>query len=91
MVAFYVIARPGSDKILLFRMRNIVDLAKIDYLARCQGAEDCRILLTSGTDSDRFLRPASERQIGSEEKVLIYLALSYQRYFFLPYSFISQV
>ncbi|MFH1489505.1 MAG: M24 family metallopeptidase [Pseudomonadota bacterium] len=54
--------------------------AKIDYLARCQGAEDCRILLTSGPDSDRFLRPAGDRRIASGEKVLIYLALSVQRY-----------
>ncbi|MFH1490134.1 MAG: M24 family metallopeptidase [Pseudomonadota bacterium] len=54
--------------------------AKIDYLARCQGAEDCRILLTSGPDSDRFLRPAGDRRMASGEKILIYLALSVQRY-----------
>lgn len=54
--------------------------AQADYTARCLGAEDSRILLTSGADTDRFLRPAGEREIAAGEKLTVYLALSYQRY-----------
>lgn len=64
--------RPGVNEIEL--------AAEADYAARLLGAEDSRILLTSGSDGDRFLRPARDRRIASGEKVLVYLALSYQRY-----------
>ena len=61
-------------------LREFELAAQADYAARAHGAEDCRILLTSGSDTDRFLRPAGDRKIGPGEKVTVYLALAYQRY-----------
>jgi Xaa-Pro aminopeptidase len=54
--------------------------AEADYAARCRGAEDLRILLTSGADGDRYLRPATGRKISNAERVLVYLAVCFQRY-----------
>lgn len=57
------------------------DLAvEADYAARRQGAEDCRVLITSGPDADRFLRPATVAPIAPRGRLLVYVALAYERY-----------
>lgn len=54
--------------------------AEADYIARRLGAEETRILLTSGPDADRFLRRPGGRSLAPGEKILVYLALSRQHY-----------
>lgn len=61
-------------------VREFEIAAEADYTARRLGAEDCRILLTSGPETERFLRPPRERRIAPGDNILFYLALCRQRY-----------
>ena len=54
--------------------------AEIDYLARREGAEDVRILMGTGLPRPWPLRPAGMSVIGPGDRVVIYLALAFERY-----------
>jgi Xaa-Pro aminopeptidase len=54
--------------------------AKIDWAVRLQGAEDVRILLARPKHADWALRPAENVSIPSGDRVIVYLAASFERY-----------
>ena len=54
--------------------------AKIDWAVRLQGAEDVRILLARPKHADWALRPAEDASISAGDRIIIYLAASFERY-----------
>jgi len=66
--------------LVLNKMDERIFEAKIDWFARIQGAEDIRILFANSGESNWSLRPSKNRLIKQDEKVSVYLALSFERY-----------
>ncbi len=54
--------------------------AKIDWAVRLQGAEDVRILLARPKPADWALRPAKDAALPTGDRVVVYLAASFERY-----------
>jgi Xaa-Pro aminopeptidase len=54
--------------------------AKIDWTGRLQGAEDVRVLLARPKLADWALRPAKDAPIPPGDRIIVYLAASFERY-----------
>jgi Xaa-Pro aminopeptidase len=54
--------------------------ANIDYAARIDGAEDIRILIAKPLESGWAFRPAEDVAITAGDRIIIYLAVAFERY-----------
>ena len=61
-------------------LNEIILNANLDYAARIEGAEDIRILFAKPLERDWAFRPAEDVAIADGDRIIIYLAAAFERY-----------
>ena len=61
-------------------LNEIILNANLDYAARIEGAEDIRILFAKPLETDWAFRPAEDVAIAEGDRIIIYLAAAFERY-----------
>ena len=61
-------------------LNEIILDANLDYSARIEGAEDIRILLAKPVEADWAFRPVEDAAISEGDRLIIYLAVAFERY-----------